>query len=169
MTATIITRPLSDSSDSLLRFAMRVDATISALLGLLVVLAAEPLGRLTGLSPTTEWIVGASFIAISAAVYCLASLPNIRLAGTALMLGNLAFTVVLVGTVLAGWLPLTEFGVMMTLATGLYTLAIAYVQYLGVRRLAWLPPIRCAAARRKRLRRAARTGPSKTPPGRKDS
>ncbi len=136
MTATITTRPLSDGADALLRLAMRLDATISAVLGLLVVMTAEPLGRLTGLSPTAEWIVGASFIAISAAVYALASLPNIRLAGTVLMIGNLAFTVVLVATVLARWLPLTEFGVMVTLATGLYTLAIGSVQYLGVRRLA---------------------------------
>ena len=56
MTATITTRPLSDSSDSLLRFAMRADATLCAGLGLLVALAADPLSRLSGLSATSEWV-----------------------------------------------------------------------------------------------------------------
>ncbi|MGH3674592.1 MAG: hypothetical protein ACRDU5_02425 [Mycobacterium sp.] len=133
---TITARPISESTDSLLRFAMRLDATLSALLGLIVVVAAEPLSRLTGLSPTTEWVIGASFVGISAAVYALASLPNVRFTGTALMVGNIAFSALVVATMLAGWLPLTEFGVMATVATALYTLAIGSLQYLGVRRLA---------------------------------
>jgi len=41
-------------------------------------------------------------------------------------------TVVLV----VGWLPLTEFGVVTTIAFTVATLAFAYAQYLGVRRLA---------------------------------
>jgi hypothetical protein len=44
---------------------------------------------------------------------------------------------VLVAVVLvAGWLPLTELGVVATIAFTTVTLAFAYVQYLGVRRLA---------------------------------
>ena len=146
MTATISTRPLSDSyhdgrrrgdsGDSLLRFGMRLDATLSALMGAIVVVAAEPLARLSGLSATTEWIIGASFVALSVAAYALAALPNVRLTGKALMVGNAAFAVLTVVIVTAGWLPLTTFGVMATLGTGLYTLAIGCFQYLGVRRLA---------------------------------
>lgn len=135
MTA-ISARPFSGSDDSLLRFAMRLDATLSALLGILIVVAAGPLSRLSGLSPTTEWIIGASFVVLSVAVYAMAALPNVRLTGAALAVGNIVFTVLVVVTVLAGWLPLTTFGVVTTLATGLYTLAIGCFQYLGVRRLA---------------------------------
>jgi hypothetical protein len=36
----------------------------------------------------------------------------------------------------AGWLPLTELGVVTTIAFTVATVAFAYVQYLGVRRLA---------------------------------
>jgi hypothetical protein len=135
MTATT-TRPLSDSTDSLLRFALRLDATLSASMGILVVVAAGPLARLSGLSVTAEWLIGASFVVISAAVFVLAALPDVRRTGTALMVGNVAFAILTVVTVVAGWLPLTQFGVMATLVTGLYTLAIGCVQYLGVRRLA---------------------------------
>jgi hypothetical protein len=135
MTA-ITARPVSDTTDSLLRFAMRLDATLSAALGLVVAVAAEPLSRLSGLSPTTEWIIGASFVGVSAVVYALASLPNIRLTGTAVMVGNVAFSLLVVAALVVGWLPLTEFGVMATLATALYSLAVGSLQYLGVRRLA---------------------------------
>ncbi len=135
MTA-IATRPLSDSSDSLLRFGMRLDATLSASMGALVVVASEPLARLTGLTATTEWIIGASFVVISLAVYVLAALPDVRRTGSALMVGNVAFTILTVVTVTAGWLQLTDAGVALVLATGLYTLTIAGFQYFGVRRLA---------------------------------
>ena len=45
--------------------------------------------------------------------------------------------VILVAVVLvAGWLPLTELGVVSTIAFTVATLGFAYAQYLGVRRLA---------------------------------
>ena len=47
MTA-ITTRPVRDSTDSLLRFALRADATLCAALGLLIAMAADPLSRLSG-------------------------------------------------------------------------------------------------------------------------
>ena len=107
MTA-ITARPFSDSDqvvagqaapvDSLLRFAMRADATLCAGFGLIVAMAADPLSRLSG--------------------------------------GNVAFAITVVTVLVAGWLPLTEVGVIMTLATTAVTLAFAYLQNLGVRRLA---------------------------------
>ena len=39
---TAITRPLSESTDSLLRFAMRLDAVPTGLLGLAIAVAADP-------------------------------------------------------------------------------------------------------------------------------
>jgi hypothetical protein len=134
MTA-ITARPLSDSTDSLLRFGLRTDATLSALFGLIIAMAADPLSRLSGLSATTEWIIGAGFVVCSTVVYALASLRDVRRIGIALVIGNVAFSALVVVTVLAGWLPLTEFGVGATLATGLSTLVMACLQYLGVRRL----------------------------------
>ena len=44
------TRPFDDSTDSLLRFAMRLEATLSGLVGLFIALMADSLSALTGLS-----------------------------------------------------------------------------------------------------------------------
>ena len=53
----IPTRYLYDSTDSLLRFAMRADATVTALCGLAIAFFADPLSSLTGLTSvrSTAW------------------------------------------------------------------------------------------------------------------
>jgi ABC-type uncharacterized transport system permease subunit len=135
MTA-ITTRPLSDSTDSLLGFAMRADATLCAGLGLLVAMTADPLSRLSGLSPVSEWVAGAALVVYGAALYVLAAAPAIRRIGVGIVAANVIFAIVAVAVLAAGVLPLTGLGVVMMLATVAATLGFAYLQYLGVRRLA---------------------------------
>ncbi|MCW2517626.1 MAG: hypothetical protein JWR46_245 [Mycobacterium sp.] len=136
MTATITTRPLSDSSDSLLRFALRADATGCAGLGLLVAMAADPLSRLSGLSSSSEWIAGAALVAYGVALYVLAAASFVRRVGVGVVVANVVFAVTAVAVLVAGVLPLTGSGVAMMLCTVAATLGLAYLQYLGVRRLA---------------------------------
>ncbi|KQY03130.1 hypothetical protein ASD37_26865 [Mycobacterium sp. Root135] len=136
MTATISHRPLSDSSDSLLRFAMRADATLCAALGLLLAMAADPLSRLSGLSATSEWLAGAALVVYGVTLYVMAAAPFVRRIGIGIVVANVVFAVAVVAIVAAGVLPLTGMGVAMTLATVAATLGLAYLQYLGVRRLA---------------------------------
>jgi hypothetical protein len=136
MTATITTRPLSSSSDSLLRFAMRADATLCAGMGLLVAIAADPLSRLSGLSATSEFIAGAALVAYGVALYVLAAVPDIRRVGTGIVAANVVFAIAALAVLVAGVLPLTGVGVAMMFATIASTLGFAYLQYLGVRRLA---------------------------------
>jgi hypothetical protein len=121
---------------ALLRFALRADATMCAGLGLLIAMAADPLSRLSGLSATAEWISGAVLVAYGATLYLLAGLPDLRRVGGIVLAGNIAFAILVTGVLVAGWLPLTELGVVATIAFTAVTLAFAYVQYLGVRRLA---------------------------------
>lgn len=135
MTA-IVTRPLSDSTDSLLRFALRADATLCAALGLLVAMTADPLARLSGLSPTAEWISGAALVGYGALLYVLAAVADVRRVGIGVAVGNVAFAAAVAVVLTAGWLPLTAAGVVMTVTFTAVTLAFAYLQYLGVRRLA---------------------------------
>jgi hypothetical protein len=135
MTA-ITTRPVRESTDSLLRFALRADATLCAGLGLLVAMAADPLSRLSGLSSTSEFIAGSALVVYGVALYTLAGLPNVRRVGIGVLAGNVAFAVLVAVVLVAGWLPLTEIGVVSTIAFTVVTLAFAYAQYLGVRRLA---------------------------------
>lgn len=136
MTATVSYRPLSDSSDSLLRFAMRADATVCAGLGLLLAMTADPLSRLSGLSATAEWLAGAALVVYGVALYVMAAVPFVRRIGIGIVVANVVFAMAVVAVVAAGVLPLTGMGVAMMLAIVAATLGLAYLQYLGVRRLA---------------------------------
>ena len=128
------TRPLYDSTDSLLRFAMRADATLTGLCGLSVAFVADPLSSLTGLTSIQEYSLGAFFVLYGLVVFSLAALPNLRRAGIGVVAANIVYTL---ATILAAEVvPMTAIGVAATLATGVYTAAFAALQYLGVRRLA---------------------------------
>ncbi len=129
------TRPFADSTDSLLRFAMRLDATLGGAVGLFIALFADSLSSLTGLSSAAEFSGGALLVLGGLAVYALAAAPDLHRVGTGLIVGNVVLTVAVLGVVAAGVLPLTETGVAATLATGGYFALMGYLQYLGVRRL----------------------------------
>jgi hypothetical protein len=133
--STLAPRPLSDSTDSLLRFAMRADATLTGLAGLAVAAAADPISARTGLTSLQEYGMGAFFVALGLGVFILAALPDLRRAGTGVVIANIVYTLVTVVVVAVGFLPLTAVGVAAMLASGVYTTSFAYLQYLGVRRL----------------------------------
>jgi|SRR3954469_11843438 hypothetical protein len=128
------TRPIYDSTDSLLRFAMRADATLTGLMGFAVAVAADPVSRLTGLTSGQEYSMGAFFVLYGLAVFSLAALPNLRRAGIGVVAANLVYTVAAIAA--AELVPMTAIGVAATLASGVYTAAFAGLQYLGVRRVA---------------------------------
>lgn len=132
MTA-IVTRPLSESTDSLLRFAMRLDAVLTGLLGLAIAGAADPFAALTGLTPAQGYVIGAAFVLYGLVAYALAAMPGIRRVGTALVAANTVGTIGFVGIAAAG---LPAHGAAVALACGAYTAIFAVLQYLGVRRLA---------------------------------
>jgi hypothetical protein len=71
-----------------------------------------------------------------AVVYALARLREVRTAGIAVIVANLACTVGAVLVVVEGLAPLTGLGVAAALAMGAYTAFFAGLQYFGVRRLA---------------------------------
>ncbi|OBH21562.1 MULTISPECIES: hypothetical protein [unclassified Mycobacterium] len=129
----LATRPLYDATDSLLRFAMRADATFTGLCGLVVAFLADPLSSLTGLSSLQEYSLGAFFVFSGLAVFLLAAAPNLRRVGIGVVVANVAFT--LAAIVAAEVLPLSATGIAAALAGGVYTAAFAGLQYLGLRRL----------------------------------
>jgi hypothetical protein len=134
MTA-ITSRRLTESTDSLLRFALRADAVLTGTAGVVIAAAAKPLSSLTGLSTATEYAIGAGYVLYGLVVFGLASLGSVRRAGIGVVTANIVYSIVAVVTVIADWLPLTTTGVVLTLATGVYTALFADLQYLGVRRL----------------------------------
>ena len=127
-------RPLYDSTDSLLRFAMRADATLTGLCGLAVAFVADPLSALTGLTSLQEYALGAAFVLYGVVVFTLAAAPNLRRVGIGVVIANIVSTLALVVAVDA--VPMTGTGIAATLAAGAYAAAFAALQYLGVRRLA---------------------------------
>jgi hypothetical protein len=121
--------------DALLRFAMRGDATLCAGVGLLTAMTADPLSRLSGLSPTAEWSIGAVLVGYGALLFATASLADIRLAGLAVLAVNVVVTLLVGIALAAGWLPLTTTGVGLTLGLVAAGMCFAILQFLGVRRL----------------------------------
>src|SRR5437660_1797072 len=85
-------RPFDDSTDSLLRFAMRLDATLSGVIGLFIALMADTLSALTGLSSIAEFSVGALLVFGGLAVYGLAAAPDLRRVGMGLIVANAVLT-----------------------------------------------------------------------------
>jgi hypothetical protein len=127
------TKPLYDSTDSLLRFAMRADATLTGLFGVAAAFAADPLSSLTGLTSAQEYAMGAFFVLYGLVVFSLAALPDLRRAGIGVVVANIVYTVAAI--VAAEAVPMTAIGVAATLASGVFTAFFAWLQYLGVRRL----------------------------------
>ncbi|KUI33636.1 hypothetical protein AU197_20165 [Mycobacterium sp. IS-1590] len=139
---TATTHPVRDTagdgdtgSDSLLRFALRADATLCGGLGLIIVMAADALSRVSGLSATSEWIAGAALVGYGLALFLAAGVPDVRRVGVGVLAGNVAFAVVVSAVLATGLLPLTEFGVVCIAAFTIATVAFAWAQYLGIRRL----------------------------------
>jgi hypothetical protein len=69
------------------------------------------------------------------AVFALSLMKHVLRPGVAVVVGNVVYTVAAVGVVLAGVWPLTTMGVVLTLGSGVYTLVMADLQYLGLRRM----------------------------------
>ncbi len=134
MTATT-TPKLRNSNDSFLRFALRLDATCSAVMGIAGVALAGWVAKISGTSVAFEYVVGAFFIAFAVGVFALAARPSVKQTGIVIAVGNVFYAVASVVFVLADVFPLTTFGVVATLATGVYTLVMAELQYQGVRRI----------------------------------
>jgi hypothetical protein len=140
MTATLH-RPLTDPEPdvavaaSLLRFALRADATVCAAVGLLAAMTADQLARIAGLSPTAGWFVGAALVGYGALLYILAAAPRVQRVGIAALVGNVAFAITTVIAIAAGWLPLTGTGIDLVLGFVSATAVLAWLQYRGVRRL----------------------------------
>jgi hypothetical protein len=133
---TAITTPrLKESTDSLLRFAMRTDAILSGITGIASIPLAGWLAEISGTTKAFEYSVGAFFIAFAVGVFYLAAKPSVRRAGLMVAIGNVLFTVASVALVLTDVFPLTTTGVVLTLGTAAYTAVIGELQYHGWRRI----------------------------------
>jgi hypothetical protein len=130
-----ITIDRTGTRDGLLRLAMPADAVITGLAGVAGLPLAGWLAETSGTTIAFEYGMGAFFIAYGAVVFGLAALPSVKRAGMGVIIANLLYTVAAVVLVLADVFPLTATGVVLTLASGVYTLVFAELQYQGWRRI----------------------------------
>lgn len=121
--------------DRFLRLAMRADAVLTGLAGLAALPLAATLADWSGTTTTIEYALAAFFIAYGLVVFGLSTLPSLRTAGLAVIVANLAYTVAAVVVVATDVWTMTTVGVVLTLATGVYTAVFAELQYVGWRRL----------------------------------
>jgi len=131
---TALSTRLNSSTDSLLRFAMRADAILTGLAGI----AGLPLAGWLAVSGTTtafEYSTSALFIVYGGVVFGLAALPSVKMPGIAVIVANVVYAVAAVVLVISNVFALTTLGVVLTLATGVYTLVFAELQYQGLRRI----------------------------------
>jgi hypothetical protein len=133
MTATTAI-PTTTARDGFLRFTMRLDAVLSGLAGIGNAAFAAQIAEMSGTTTATEYTMGAFFVVYGVAVFLLSMLPSVRKAGIGVIVANLLYSVGSVVAVLSGAVPLTTTGIVLTLATGVYTLVMADLQYLGLRR-----------------------------------
>ena len=133
--AAVTTPKFTESTDSLLRFAMRLDAILSGLVGIAGIPLAGWLAEISGTTKAFEYGISAFFMVFSLTVLGLAALPSVKPWGITVAVGNVVYAVASVVLVVSGVFALTTVGVMLILATGVYTLIMAELQYQGVRRI----------------------------------
>lgn len=130
---TISTQPTR--TDSLLRLALRADAIITGVTGIVGFPLAGWLAKVSGTSVAFEKEMALFFMAYGVVVFALSMLQSVKAPGMAVIIANVAYTIGAVALVLAGPFELTTLGVVLTLASGVYTLAFAELQYQGWRRI----------------------------------
>lgn len=131
-----ITAPaVSTRPDAFLRLAMRADAVIVGVIGVALLAGANWAADVTGLPVAVEHGVGVFSVVYGVVVLALAALDRVRPGGIATVVANLVCTVIAAAVILTGMFPLTGIGIAAVVVTGLYTLVMAELQYVGLRRL----------------------------------
>ncbi|MCG5430868.1 hypothetical protein LV457_00950 [Mycobacterium sp. MYCO198283] len=121
--------------DRFLRLALRADAVISGLTGVAALAVAPWLAEHSGTSTAFEYASGAFFVGYGAVVYALSTRARLAAPGTAVMVANVLYALGAVALVVVGPFALTDAGVALVLGSGVYTLVMADLQYVGLRRL----------------------------------
>jgi hypothetical protein len=121
--------------DTLLRVALRIDATASAVLGSAGALAAPALAGPLGVP--TGWLVGlgAGLVVWAAGLTWLAARPRVPAGGVwAVLAVNVCWVLDSVAMLAGGWWPLTGLGTIVVVGQAVAVLAVADLEYLGLRR-----------------------------------
>lgn len=119
----------------LLRQALLADATTSAAFGLLMVLAAGPLGSLLGLPETLLRISGIALLPYAAFLVRLGLREQVQKPlAWAVVIGNALWVADSVLLLMSGWVQPTTAGYAFVITQALVVLMYAEFQFIGLRR-----------------------------------
>lgn len=116
-----------------LRRALRTDGVLSALAGVAVLAAVDPVATVTGIPVGVATTIGAGSVLLGGTFLAVSRMANVRAPGATVAGANILGTVIAVVAALAAAPPLTTAGVVSVLGVGAYTAAIGLAQYRGVR------------------------------------
>ncbi len=120
---------------SLLRRALLADSVVTGSSGVLLTLAAGPLGNLFDLPTLLLRVTGISLLPYTAAVLYVATRTEIPRRGAWTIVGlNLLWAIDSLLLLVSGWVGPTAAGVVFVIAQALVVAAFADVQFLGLRR-----------------------------------
>ncbi|HEY0637174.1 MAG TPA: hypothetical protein VGD67_05970 [Pseudonocardiaceae bacterium] len=121
--------------DGLLRLSLRADAVLTGTAGVGIALAAWGLDSVIGLPAVALLLAGLAFAGYGVAVRAVSRPATISHRATWMVIGaNVACTVAGVLLLIAGVLPLTTTGVVVTALMAVYTGVFAELQFMGLRR-----------------------------------
>ncbi len=131
---TTITSPVRVRSDRLLRLALRADALVSGASGVIMAAAAGAVASESGIPRSAVYVLAAVLVVYGVGVYGLSTMAAVRRPGLVVAIANVVFTIAAVLAIVDDVWPLTATGVAIMIVSAVYTLAMAELQYAGVRR-----------------------------------
>lgn len=126
-------------SSPLLRLTLKVDAIAGGAMGLLMALAAQPLGELFGLPFVLLLVAGIVLLPLALVLYWMSQQPALSRIGVwAVIALNALWVVESVALLVTGYVQPTALGYAFVIGQALVVLLLAELEFFGLRRSAVL-------------------------------
>jgi len=119
-----------------LRRALKIDALVCATVGLVTAGGAAALDGVLGIPAGWLFGIGVLLVGCGAALAWMSASATPAPFGRAAVAANLVWAVASVIVIVAGWWPLTTAGVAVVIAQAVAVVALADLEYVGLRKLA---------------------------------
>ncbi|MFE1175438.1 hypothetical protein [Streptomyces sp. NPDC058773] len=129
--------PRAAGNDELLRFALKLDGTVSGLVAALSMLGASALDALLGLPAWLHWAQGVFLTLYAAVLWYAGTRPAvIRAIGVSAVVLNAVWAAGCLAIIAVGkaWFPITPFGYAYVVFLGVAVMVFGALQYAGLER-----------------------------------
>jgi hypothetical protein len=122
-------------NDKLLRTALKVDGVVCATVGLICAVGVSALDGALGIPAGWLFGIGLLLVACGAVLWWMSVSAAPAAYGRVAVAVNLAWAAASVVAIVAGWWPLTGLGVAVVIAQAVAVVALADLEYMGLRRV----------------------------------